>query len=327
MTSDNTALEAAKRYNQRFIAFSSTYQTQNPPPQKPRYPISLWIQTVTILIVTLASIIVSGSRTIPEFGDGLIGWSAFIMLEIGLIVFSFFRTRMNSDTRKVEHSRRSAKIGIWLMFAILLSANIHNTFKSQEIELHPAINTVILIFVSISAPVLAFIAGDMLAIDTIRIEQYLRRLLTEYDQKMKDWSEGLNNAWDKNKSRWGGTIRIESDPIPSLSNGHSNGIPLGIPPSNGSLTGGSNGSLPVQFEAAASTAGHKKIPMASEIVRKYLLDHPEHLNKASQVIQETGVPKSTVYNVIAEIKAEMATAEEKIDLITETEVEKDEGHE
>ena len=68
----NIEQEKARRYTEKFNSFKATYAAQNPPPPYPKIDRWDWLETVGLVALVVASIIVSGSRTIPEFGGGVV---------------------------------------------------------------------------------------------------------------------------------------------------------------------------------------------------------------------------------------------------------------
>ncbi len=90
--------EFVVKHEAAYKGFSSIYESKNPRPTLAtirRDFVSLII-VFALSIVMIASIIVSGSRTIPEFGGAGIGTVAFIMIDCAVMVYAFFRARRNA---------------------------------------------------------------------------------------------------------------------------------------------------------------------------------------------------------------------------------------
>ncbi len=280
--------ELAQRHNAAYSAFCSIYEAKNPPPKKPKVTrdlVSLLIMAGMILVM-VASIVVSSSRTIEEFGGNTIGKAAFLMVEGGIMAYAFFRARRNTKTSKFEDARQLATAGLGLAFFVGIGANIDTSLKNHGILLPEAVKVIINLLVGFSAPVMAFISSDVLALEVMAGEAKRRQAETEYEALKTAWMEKRNSSWASQQKNWG--VRVEIS-VPELSNGNSNGIPLEE----------NRPALPV-----ASTLGHSKAPDASKKVREYFQEHPEALElNPVEVAALLEVGKSTVYAIRKEYQS------------------------
>lgn len=286
--------ELAIKHNAAYAAFRSIYEAKNPTPKPRKKNWSDMYVVVGVLVIVLASVLVSGSRTVAEFGGELIGIAAFVMLECSIVAFAFIRTRSHFDKKRMEDVRKLTNRGLWLAFVVALAANIHATLKQNGVVTAEWINTTILLMVAFSAPTLAFISGDIMALEYMRINQRNKEIEESNKSEFEAWAEGLNKSWQSQQGRWGVKIEVENERVvvPSASNGRSNGIPLESSVENGRAI------IP-----SASTLGHTKQPDATEKVKAYLLEFPEAINmKPLELASMLGVGKSTVYNVIKAMK-------------------------
>lgn len=282
--------EMAARANAAYLAFSKQYELEHPAPERTaltRDVVSVAI-IVSLLVVMVAGVIVSSSRTIEEFGGSFVGVFAFVMLEGGLVAYAFFRARRAAvESNRVGNARRLATIGLTLAFVSALAANIHAVLKAQHIETPPIVNTVINLFVAVSAPTLAFISADVLAIELMSGDARRRQAEAQYAEALGVWRAQLHEEWQRKQRTLGVSWKVErvaENSIPELSNG----IPLEKQP----------GIVP-----SASTLGHSKQPQASSIVRDYFQEHPEAIDgNPIEIAAALGVGKSTVYNVIKSMK-------------------------
>lgn len=201
--------ELVQRHDAAYTAFKQIYTSKNPPPVLQQTGAD-WLSVLALGVLVVASITVSGSRTIGEFGGGVIGVAAFVMLEIALIAYAYWRTRKAGDADANQHLavRRRANFGMWLAFGVSLSANLHATLKHGGAELPPMLDTVILVMIAVSAPSLALIAGDMLGMEAVAGLALKARAEEDYRDAYQLWLDALNKSWDSNKSRWG--VRIEA---------------------------------------------------------------------------------------------------------------------
>jgi hypothetical protein len=311
---------AVEKYEAAYAAHRRMYELRNPLPTaraydaletRPEASVVKGENRLTLVVLgfmVLAAVIVSGSRTVPEFGGGIIGGAAFVMIELGIVAFAFIRTRTDYDEAKHAGVKKLVNIGMWLAFAVAVSANLHATLKHNGVEIATWINVPILVMLSISAPVLAFISGDVAgmysALDASRQrradKEYKEQLAAweagrrahevEHEAAIEQWRDGLNASWNAAKAKMGVSIRVERDSasIPTLSNGNSIGNGMENQPA----------ALP-----SASTLGHTKKAMARQIVEQYLDEHEEALEMpAMELATLLEVGKSTVYTVLKERK-------------------------
>lgn len=272
--------ELVVRTQAAYAGFSTIYESKNPRPTKAiirRDFVSMMI-VVALSIVMLASIIVSGSRTISEFGGGFIGTVAFIMIECGIAVYALFRARRNANPKRLQNTVKWATVGLILTFLIAVAANIDATLKTHGIHIDETVLAVINLAVAVSAPALAFISSDVLAIELMATDIQRREALRVYDEKCAEWLDGLNRSYN-------------AQPKTSIFRVDVQRIPMEIPME-------SNGMLP-----SKSTVGHTKKPDATERVMEYLAENPAAIqNNPLEVAAILGVGKSTVYNVFKSVK-------------------------
>lgn len=278
--------EHATRHLAAYNAFSVIFEAQNARPQLVRISrdmVSLLI-VIALAIVMIAAIIVSGSRTIAEFtvDNPLIGITAFVMVEGGIMAYAFFRARRSANKERLQGTLRWATIGLVLTVIVGLGANVDSTLRVHNVYLPQEIRTFLNLLVAVSAPALAFISSDVLAIELMATDIKRREAQKEYETALNAWQEKLNASWRSKQRDWGVKIQVA---VPTLSNG----IPLE-----------SNGILP-----AKSTLGHTKKPDAAKRVRDYLAENPEAINgNPLEIAAFLEVGKSTVYNVLKDMRSD-----------------------
>lgn len=278
--------EFAIRHNAAMAAFKSMYEAKIPAPVKPRVArdvVSLII-VFALAIVMVAAVIVSSSRTIDEFGGGAIGATAFVMIEGGIMAYAFFRARRNASKTRLQNTVRWATAGLILTFIVGLGANTDASLKHQGIVLPQWINTTIHLLVALSAPTLAFISSDVLAIELMATDIKRREVEESHKAAMDEWQAGFVRSWAAQQKNWGVKVEVEN---PGLSNGN---------PGNSI---GNSGILP-----SKSTLGHTKKPDAAKRVKDYLEENPDAVNgNPLEIAAHLEVGKSTVYNVLKEYKS------------------------
>lgn len=269
-----------------YAGYTTIYESKNPRPTLAtirRDFVSLIIISA-LSVVMVASIIVSGSRTIPEFGGAGIGTVAFVMIDCAVMVYAFFRARRNANPKRLQNTVKWATVGLILTFLIGVAANIDATLKVHHITINENIISVINLAVAVSAPALAFISSDVLAIELMATDIQRREALRKYDEECREWLDGLNRSWNGQQKNWGVKIEVEQPKQFPLT---SNGNPMEI-----------SGTLP-----SKSTLGFKRKPDATKKVREYFADNPDAIDgNPLEIAAILEVGKSTVYNVIKELK-------------------------
>jgi hypothetical protein len=194
-----------------YAGFSSIYEAKNPKPIPAtirRDFVSMLI-VIALSVVMAASIIVSGSRTISEFGGEGIGTVAFVMIECGIAVYALFRARRNANPKRLQNTVKWATVGLVLTFFIAVAANIDATLKAHKITISQDILSIINLAVAVSAPALAFISSDVLAIELMATDIQRREALRQYDEQCREWLNDLNRSWNSNQSKWVGKIEVQ----------------------------------------------------------------------------------------------------------------------
>lgn len=297
--------QIAELRNKAYAAFCSSYQTENPPPERKEAQKENEKESWVMGIIMLSSVTVSGMRTFAEFSDsplGVLGGAAgLVMLEATLISYAYMRKAKFYTNETHQNVKSMLTKGAYLAFAVTLITNTHVTFKDAGVVFPEPfdwlVNTGIFLMLALGAPTLAFIAGDVLAM-LVTTDRYRQKQADkEYEEAARVHREHMNAQWKVDARKWGVTVQrihverpevvqvsspIVSNSIPS----HSNGIPL------------ENKALP-----SASTVGHRKAPDAAERVRKYYTENPNALELSPlEVSQLLGIGKSTVYNIRNEMR-------------------------
>lgn len=215
MSEENQALQQyddfAIRHNAAMAAFKTMHEARHPLPVKEeisRDVVSLII-ILALAIVMVSAVIVSSSRTIDEFGGGTIGVTAFIMVEGGIMAYAFFRARRNASKTRLQNTIKWATAGLILTFIVGLGANTDASLKHQGVELPTWVNTVIHLLVAVSAPTLAFISSDVLAIELMATDIKRREATENHKLALEDWWNDFNKAWSSNQRNWGVKVEVE----------------------------------------------------------------------------------------------------------------------
>lgn len=283
--------DIADRNTAAYDAAKRIYESQNPFPEDVSIKKTDFLIVVAVFIIVTASIIVSGSRTIVEFGGGLIGVSAFVMIEMAVVLYSFYQTRINWTKTKLEDTKKLVKWGLGITVTIAITANVHATLSQNGVYIIPFIKTVILVIIAVSAPGLAWISGDILGIEYMRYLSNAEDVREQNSTRKAAWWHGLNEKFQADERKWGTSIKVETEKsyVPSLSNG----IPMET--TRGNI-------LPSE-----TTLGHTKAPDATQVAIAYFQEDPSRLKqKPSFAVAalKGRAGKSTVYKVWGEMQNE-----------------------
>lgn len=296
---ENQVALAEKGYQ----AFRRMYAQTNARPEKRKYTSRLGILRVAVIIVMVAGSIVSANHTIPTFmGETtslIVGIAAFFMSELALAAFAYIGVmRHYRETQQEPKSLKTlVSLGVIVPFIVMAAANISHEFALQKIALPGFIAIGITLAISLSAPFMSYIAGEVFAMFEVidRVDQ--EKHDTVYAELIEKWEDKCRAAWGREKVNYGGKIRVEAMPIQVLSNGQSNG-------SNGYPLDNQYGN--VQIHPSKSSIGHTKKPQASRDARKYFEDHPDELaaDDPNPAIALGIAGRSTVYKVMADMRRE-----------------------
>lgn len=279
--------EFVARHEVAYAGFRRYYTLKTPPPTKAILKPDRVSQIVVLglAVVMVASIIVSGTRTIEEFGGEGGGTVAFVMIEGGIMMYAFFRARRTASAERLAKTVRWATAGLIFTLIVGIGANIDSELRSKGIMLPTDVTNFINLLVGISAPALAFISSDVLAIELMAGAIRERQNEKDYQEAYALWQDGLNRSWASQQKTWAvKPIFGTKEPKPSSL---SSGIPMenvGILPSK-------------------STLGFRRKPDAAKKVREYLDANPEAISgNPLEIAAALQVGKSTVYEVIKEYK-------------------------
>lgn len=292
--------DVAERFEEAFNAFKRTYELQYPAPVMPENAERVlgWKQA-GMFTGLIGSVIVSASHTIPIFVGTenvtpltiFIGIAVFVMIELGIVVFAYSSTEQQYKTREDIRTRvkNFTRTGLYFIVGIAVVANtiyvvgqnitIPDDTISQNIW--SAVLLVTFLAIGISAPVIAFLTGEILAVDVLEHQSRYNRLLEKYQGDLLAWQVGLNSSWSNQKRKWGASIDIESR-VKRLSNTSE------ITMSNVSA------SLSTQTDNRQTGHGYNRVSSAVDIALEYLRNNPESANLTVRELGENaGVGKDS----------------------------------
>lgn len=251
------------KHEAAYRGFASVYESKNPKPAlgAVRRDLVSMMVVIALTIVMGASVIVSGSRTIQEFGGEGVGVVAFVMIDLGVMVYALFRARRNANPKRLQDTVKWATTGLILTFFIGIAANIDATLKAHEIKIDAVFVTIINLAVAVSAPALSFISSDILAVELMATDIKKREAQHVYDEQSVQWLDGLNRSWQGQQKQWG-IVRLDLAPPPQ------------IPADNSSNL--------IKFDQISSR--HKPSPRLEKAL-SYLREHPDQLETPSRDLQ------------------------------------------
>lgn len=215
MSEQNQYIEVAQKHTDAMEAWRMIYTKQFPPPERRIIQVDNRIQIGTLLLVVVAAIIVSASHTIPVFmrGTGAItGIAAFVMLEFGLVALTYQRTRektLRDGSNESSFKWITGAIGLTLF--ILLVGNIYYTAGEYGFR-HPIADVFVVICVGVSAPALAFVSGEALALESVKALLAQRDMDAQYAADMLAYNEAFVASWDaRRQKKWGANVEVQRD--------------------------------------------------------------------------------------------------------------------
>lgn len=257
-----------------YLAFLKEFEDENPQPVRGKVERSDWFIPVALFVLVAASIYVSANRTIEEFGGGSVGLAAFIMVDIAVIAFAFYITRMNVNTDRVAYTRRMAWAGVFLAFFVAIAANLSDVLRKHGVYVSPDVATILNGLVAVSAPTLAFISGHILAVEYLKFSRRDQELDKRLEEAQKQYKADRHKAWQSRKRQWG--IKIESEPVKAVNPVH--------------LT-----------DKQPQKRASKQLDQAIE----WLIANPGNLDVSSRdLVEQIGVSYVTIYKAQQIVKAE-----------------------
>ena len=308
--------ETAARIQSAFENFKQVYSTMNPPPiasgsNNRWYHIDF--NKIADLSGLLGAIIVSASHTMPvlvgvdsvtdiELGSILfvLAIASFAMIEIMAIRFAYNATLLDASKDKSQRVANQTKKGKYFLGFILILFNTYYVLSANSVPIPDAMRVFIFLTIGTSAPIVAFITGDIWAINSIRNRVESKRADDEYQAIYQEWLDGLNKRWQSQQKKWGGQVNIQVAAIHSQAhslNG-ANEQPLLEHSLNGSLNG--------------ANTGYSKKMNARVVITQWFEANPSYL-KSNETVDELHklftdatkqkVGRTSVHNVRKELRS------------------------
>jgi len=276
----------AEKTEAAFAAFARVYRLTTPAPKPPASRRAITLSMIGLIVVTIAAVLVSGDRTIDEFGGWPRGVAAFAMLEVFAIVVSFLLTKLSPDG---AHSKPLLIVALVFVLVIMVGANVHSIARSSGMYVSQNVITVILMLVAISAPVLTAINGHLTAVEWKANQKARSADMNAYEARLARWRDGLNAAWATNKGKYGVGIRVEREVT---------AIPERVPMERGTDR---------DLEYPGGTAGYSKTQNAMGKALEYYRSNPHMLTADPRTLEDAvGVKKSTLYRARAQVSNEVS---------------------
>jgi hypothetical protein len=234
----NDYIDIQSRVTEAFNAYAATYEQSTPKPNiqqvARRYPANNRLMYRLLGLLVTASVIVSGSHTIPVFAESLpagtppvivflVGGAAFVAIEAAILIYAYQRVEKSYSTNphKSQEVQRLMGYGLALSIAVALGANVYSVLKPHMVDglegVWDAVKIGVSVLVGISAPVLAFIAGELFGLLTVEARARQSQILAEHDAAVEAWREGLREAWARDRVKWGASVKVERAPSAVLS--------------------------------------------------------------------------------------------------------------
>lgn len=194
----------AARMEQAYAAHRRIYTMQNPPPKPAKDSGRNWLLIVALAVSLVGASYTSGTRTVPEFGGGLNGFAAFLFLDFFVVLAAFYLVYYGQgDNHNGQHRPKWRTVAV-MVFAglILIMANVHHVLLTAGIVLDATINTIINVCVGISAPVLSWNIGEIVAIELFANRRDREAAARAYAAALQQWTDGLNQAFEVQRTKW-----------------------------------------------------------------------------------------------------------------------------
>jgi hypothetical protein len=284
-----------------YQGFRRMYAQTNAKPKPKAFQSRLGILRTALMVIMVAGSIVSASHTIPTFmGDAvtifslIVGLAAFFMSEVALAAFAYVGVMRHY--RATQKEPESLKVlvgaGVIVPFVVMAAANINHEFSLNGQALPPFIQTAIILAISLSAPFMSYISGEVFAmfevIDRVDQEKHDK----DYAAQDAAWEEKCRAAWGREKVNYGGKIKIEPVPVAALT--------LSAPMSAVSATDGHGQE---RTDNHGYGTGYTKKMDARDTIRTHLQENPSDLSMTvRELADKLGRSKTTVAEVMKEMR-------------------------
>jgi hypothetical protein len=293
--------ETAAQIEAAYLGFARVYEVQHPRPVMQAQNTGVFgVVHIGLAGALIGSLIVSAYHTIPIFvgkdvsiGVGiLVAIATFFMIELAIVTLSY-RATMNAASRnEVSRVRIFTNVGRYFIVGLAISSNLLAVFKAENAgqlgTVWQIAENIIFIYVAVSAPVIAFIIGDLLAIDVLKHNSKRDRQQEQYDTMLREWREGLNEAWNKQKGKWGANVDIQvSTPKKTQTDA----------PLLSSVVSST------QTDNRQTGYGYTRVSTAIETAKAYLIEHPESIDLSVRELADViGVGKDSVARAKKELQ-------------------------
>lgn len=287
--------DAQTRIEAAYKAFRAGYEVMKPPPVMTEVSRSFFgAKQVGMLMALIGSVIVSASHTVPVFlgissiteiniasAEFIIAVAVFVMIEMAVVTFAYSATESEANAEAAHHVKRLTRGGMWFIVTIMILGNVYYVLSSNvDIPTEGALagiwsftRVTIFLLIGTSAPVIAFMTGDILAIDVIKHRAKSKRAEQEHLAAYAEWAEGLQASWNAQKRRWGGNVDIQvSKPEPVYLS-----------------------SVQTDTRQTPSGSGFNRVSSATDKALEWLIANPEQQDKSVRELAEIiGVGKDSV---------------------------------
>lgn len=197
---------------EQFRAYAQWYAEHTPPPQRKLAQMRAGdrLLQLGVLIILLGAVVVSGSHTIPVFTQHagwealVVGVAAFGMIETALVVFGFYRVRQADLSHEQKRTRALASAGLAGVMVIAIAANVQYVLEPVGALLGSVwdgVRIVTLLAVGLSAPFVAYISGELLAIISTQREREQAALDAEYEAASQAWRDAALASYRRQMGR------------------------------------------------------------------------------------------------------------------------------
>jgi hypothetical protein len=220
MTNIDRFVQSQINQQTAYDVWSSAYEAQFPrPPKPPPFAGRPWLM-IPFGLIAVSAIILSALRTAPIFqkiAEPLVGASlsgleaalALVVIEVSLVITRYMMVLHANETHTLDVQRLNVWMmrGFWLAFFVAVGANIYASVAHVILEIPslapalPVIDLAMATVVGVSAPILAFISGDILAMLWITSEKRRADLLASWEESVSDWNNRRDRRWERDKSR------------------------------------------------------------------------------------------------------------------------------
>lgn len=283
------------------MRYRAAFEHRYPPPVRQVVHTNNWLVYGVLGALVSASVIVSAYHTIPIFvGSDLtvitfiVGLAVFVMVELGIVSLTYINIKKSYELNPDKHTSvlKWLQVGLALVFIVGLGVNVYSEVMKTGFA-HPLVDLIIRILVGLSAPVMAFVSGEVIAMIGVDAQHQQRAFNREHAANMVAYQDKFLAWWDARKNKILQSVMVTKEPAVNSQ-----------PHSLNSANEPKDDSARSVNSVNSVNSVYSKNMNSREVIEQFFVQHPERLKDKLDVLladieRDSGqkVGRTSVHNV------------------------------